>query len=234
VEVQAPSFFYVVSCYFQYSDEIEEHLRHLEMVFRSLRGERLIIGVDANVRSSLWDPQETDDRGAKFEALIRAFSMFVVNDAEQPPTFRMARGSSFIDVTLASPSMNKFIWDWQVRCDWTTSDHRAVDIRLRVPKESGGDRGAANTRFDTSRADWERFSETLTDLSRSQLEAIDLCSTVEVEKMAETLTVVLTETCIASMPRKRTFRKYNPWWTRKLTILKKRLYRLHRVLQRAR
>jgi len=111
--------------------------------------------------------------------------------------------------------MNKFISDWKVRCDWTTSDHRTVDIRLRVPKGSGGDRGAANTRFDTSRADWERFSGTLTDLSRSQLEAIDLCSTVEVEKMAETLTVVLTETCVASMPRKRRYRKSNPWWTRK-------------------
>jgi len=110
VEVQTPSFsFYVVSCYFQYSDEIEEHHRHLEMVFRSLRGESLIIGVDANARSSLWGRQETDDRGAKFEDLIRAFGMFVVNDAGQPPTFWTTRGWSFVDVTLASPSINKFI-----------------------------------------------------------------------------------------------------------------------------
>ena len=54
-EVQAPGLsIYVVSCYFQYSDEIEGHLRHLEKVFHSLRGERLIVAVDANARSSLW------------------------------------------------------------------------------------------------------------------------------------------------------------------------------------
>jgi len=35
---------YVVSCYFQYSDEIEDYLRRLEKVFHSLRDERLIGG----------------------------------------------------------------------------------------------------------------------------------------------------------------------------------------------
>ncbi|KAL6416642.1 hypothetical protein ACFW04_013282 [Cataglyphis niger] len=161
--------------------------------------------------------------GAKFEDLIRSFGMNVVNDAGQGPTFWTARGSSFIDVTLTSPSMNQFIGDWKVRPDWTTSDHNAVDIRLRVPKGSGRDRGAANMRFDIRRADWERFAESLTDLSRSKLEVLDLCSAIRVEEMAETMAAVLTEACAASMPRKRRFRKSNPWWTMELTILKKRL-----------
>ena len=50
MEMQA-SGLYVVSCYFQYNDEIEGHLRHLEKVFHSLRSERLIVAVDANARS---------------------------------------------------------------------------------------------------------------------------------------------------------------------------------------
>jgi exonuclease III len=53
-DVQAPNFsFYVASCYFQYSDEIEKYLRHLEMVCHLLRGKRLLVALDANARSSL-------------------------------------------------------------------------------------------------------------------------------------------------------------------------------------
>ncbi|KMQ90177.1 reverse transcriptase [Lasius niger] len=233
-EVQAPGFsFYVASCYFQYSDKIEEHLRHLEAVFHSLRGKRLIVAVDANARSSLWGSQETDDRGAKLEDLVRAYGIEVVNDVGQAPTFWTARGSSFIDVTLASPSISQFIGDWKVRCDWTTSDHNSVDIRLRVPRGRGGG-GTANTRFDIRRADWERFSESLADLSRSRLEVLGLQSAEDVEEMANTLTIILNEACTASMPKKRHFRKSNPWWTRELTIIKKKVYRLKRALQKGR
>ena len=50
VEVLAPGFsFYVVSCYFQHRDEIEEHLKHLEKVLIAQRGKRLLVSVDANV-----------------------------------------------------------------------------------------------------------------------------------------------------------------------------------------
>lgn len=235
VEVQAPGLsYYVVSCYFQYSDDIEGHLRHLETVLRTLRGERIIVAVDANARSSLWGSPETDERGAKFEDLVRACGMRVVNVAAQGPTFWTARGSSFIDVTLASPSMSQFIGDWKVRCDWTTSDHNSVDVRLRVPKVSGNDRGAASTRFDTRRADWERFAESLSDLSRSKLEVLALSSADDVEGMAETLAAVLTRACEESMPRRRCFRKSNPWWTAELTTLKKGVYRDRRAFQEER
>jgi len=121
VEVQVPGFsFYVVSCYFQYHDEMEEHLRHLEMVCHSLRGKRLLVALDANTRSSLWSPQRTDERGIKLVELIRAFGFQVLNDATQPPTFWTSTGSSYIDVTLASPTMSKFIGEWKVRQEWTS------------------------------------------------------------------------------------------------------------------
>ena len=51
VEVLAPGFsFYVVSCYFQHHDEIEEHHRHPENVLCTLRGKRLLVSLDANAR----------------------------------------------------------------------------------------------------------------------------------------------------------------------------------------
>lgn len=232
-EIQTPSIsFYVVSCYFQYKDEIEIHLRHLETVLYSLRGQRFIVSVDANARSSLWGPQRTDERGNKFEDLISAHGLEILNDAGQGPTFETMQGTSFIDVTLASPTMIQFIGDWKVWRNWTSSDHNIIEIRLRVPRANGNERKSANNRFDISRADWEQFSKSLTDLSKSRLEVLDLNSQAEVEGMAVTLQEVIIEASEASMPRKRQFRKSNPWWTRELTSRKKEVMRLRRLVQK--
>jgi hypothetical protein len=210
--VQAPNFsFYVASCYFQYSDEIEKHLRHLKMVCHSLRGKRLLVALDTNARPSLWSPQRTDKRGAKLEDLIRAFGLQVLNDSAQPPTYWTARGLSLIEVTLASSTMSQFIGDWKVRQDWTSSNHNSVDMRVRVPRESSNNRETETNRFDTRPADWDQFSASLSDLSKSQLEVLDLLSAESVELMTEKFTVVLREACEASMPKKRKFRKSNPW-----------------------
>lgn len=235
VEVLAPSFsFYVVSHYFQWSDDIEEHLRHLATVLRSLRGQRVLVSLDANARSSLWGPQETNRRGAQLEELIREFGLHVVNDINQSPTYWTERGSSYIDVTLSSPSMTRFIGNWTVRDDWTTSDHNALDIRLRVPKAAVHDGLPETSRFNVKRADWDRFTQTLTELSGTRLEGLPLTSTLEVETMARTLTGVLTDACTESMPRRKHFRKSNPWWTVALTNLKKGVYRKRRAFQEER
>ena len=85
-------------------------------MFHSLRGERLIVVVDA--RSSLWGSPKTDERRRKFEILIRVFGLEVINEAHQGPTFETRRGSFFIDVTLVSPkitSMCQLIGTWKVR-----------------------------------------------------------------------------------------------------------------------
>jgi len=98
---------------------------------------------------------------------IRAFGFQVLNDVTQPPTFWTPTGSSFIDVTLASPTMSQFIGEWRVGQEWTSSDHNSVDIRVRVPRAADNKRGERTGRFDTRRADWDLFSGNLRDLSRS-------------------------------------------------------------------
>ena len=77
-------------------------------MLHSLRSERLIVAVDANAQSSLWGSLETDKRGRKFEILIHAFSLEVINEVHQGSTFETRRESSFIDVSPDVPS-NKLI-----------------------------------------------------------------------------------------------------------------------------
>src|SRR5436190_8097723 len=86
-------------------------------------------------------------------------------------------------------------------------------------------------RFDVRRADWDRFGESLTELSNERLATLDLCSAESVERMAETLAGVLHAACEALMPKKKRYRKSNPWWTVELTRVKRLAYRKRRAYQ---
>ena len=87
-------------------------------------------------------------------------------------------------------------------------------------------------RFNTRKADWEKFIETLNRSSASRLESFPLTNKEEVEYVASTLTSVLYEACTESMPQKRRFRVSNPWWTKALTKLKRKTYGKRRTYQR--
>jgi len=49
--------------------------------------ERLIMAVNSNARLPVWNAKETDERGAKFENLIYAFDINVINKPEESPIF---------------------------------------------------------------------------------------------------------------------------------------------------
>lgn len=231
VEVLSPGFsFFAVSCYFQCRDDIETHLRQLDVVLHKLSGKRILVAIDANARSSLWGSPVTDGKGIKLENLIRAHGMIVVNKAGQPPTFWATHGSSFIDVTLASSNMSQFLGDWNVREGWTTSDHNSIEIGLGIPAVCG-DEQSSSGRFNTKKVDWEKFSKALVDLAATRLSGPCPDSVEEVESMAEALTGVIIDSCTASMPIKKRFRKSNPWWTKSLSTLKKGVYRKRKAFQ---
>ena len=231
-EIIAPSFsFYVVSHYFQFSGDREEHLRHLEKVVRSLRGKRLIIGMDCNAESSLWSPRDTDDNGANIAAMIQETDLIVQNEKSQPPTYETENGESYIDVTLSSQSMSDYIREWKVRRDWTCSDHNAIEIRIAAPSASDNRLVEAN-RFNVDKADWRKFNQSLTDISKSVLEPLPLRSRDDVEAMARSLTCALTDACQGSMPRKKKHKVCNPWWNKDLSSAKKELNRLKRAFKR--
>ena len=125
-EIRAPGFsFYVVSHYFQWSHEIEEHLSHLEKVLFALKGKRVLVGADTNANSSLCGPKDTrsNPRGLKLEKFIETLEIEVLNKSHQGPTYSAIQGASYIDVTLASPSIASLIADKQWRV-WDSCDHQ--------------------------------------------------------------------------------------------------------------
>ena len=121
---------YVVSQYFPPSVDIGVGLAHLDRIVTRLKGRILVIGADANAKSHLWHSGRTDGRGEELEQLIARHDLLVLNEPGQPTTFQSTRGSSNIDVTLASWEAIPLMSTWKVHESGSSSDHRIIETRL--------------------------------------------------------------------------------------------------------
>ncbi|CAK1554966.1 unnamed protein product [Leptosia nina] len=162
---------YLVSAYFQYSDDIQPHIRHLERVLEALKGKPVIIAVDTNTHSSLWHSRDeqlrgrgraAEERREALEAFIIAKGLIVNNSEGEPDTICSPNGASNIDATLSTRSVK--IGDWRVHEDVSTSDHRLITFAvLGGGTRLGGGRSVDEepARFRDRGVDWAAFRSDL-------------------------------------------------------------------------
>jgi len=92
--------------------------------------------------------------------------------------------------------------------DLTRSDHRVVDIKLRVNEatnmtKSVSYRSVPQIGGSIHVEDWKRFVKSFRDLSRSKLKDLGLSSVIDVKKMAKEAEKVLQKPYAIPMPHKR-------------------------------
>lgn len=134
----------VCSLYCQYSKGIEQFLEMLRVIKRKLRGEKVLVGLDANARSKWWGVDDRDERGMKLEDVIVVDEWWVLNDIVEGPTFETTRGSSYIDVTLSSVDMEV---KWNLY-DWTSSAHKMILMDIVIDKSAGNRRKGVEGKED--------------------------------------------------------------------------------------
>lgn len=78
---------YLVSAYFQFSDEIEPYIDFLDKIVAALHGNKIIIGIDVNANSPMWHSNQLDPKGEEMENFILQRDLIVLNRANQPLTF---------------------------------------------------------------------------------------------------------------------------------------------------
>ncbi|GBP97354.1 Retrovirus-related Pol polyprotein from type-1 retrotransposable element R1 [Eumeta japonica] len=136
---------HVLSCYFQYSEDIDRHLDHLDRVLNTLRGKRILIGVDCNAHSPLWFCErrqytgrgpEVEHRRQRMEGFVLGRDLIIHNQENQPRTFAGPSGESNIDLTLSTKNLS--VTEWTVNDQACSSDHRLITCRV-----SGAERSAA-------------------------------------------------------------------------------------------
>ncbi|GJQ86899.1 hypothetical protein Trydic_g22000, partial [Trypoxylus dichotomus] len=108
----------------RHAGEFRENLTKLRNVIGELNGSgsAVVIGLDANSKSTLWNSPTEDWRGRELETVLEDNSLVVLNNNEEP-TFIGHRGSSFIDFTAVNFRAYEMIDGWHLSDDETLSDH---------------------------------------------------------------------------------------------------------------
>jgi len=133
--------FYLISAYFQFSHEdrlptlpVDPYLASLESYIAEIKrnnvNNQMIIAADVNALSTSWHSCATDERGDTIEEFIEANNLMVLNQPSRHTTYASPSGTSNNDVTLATPGIAGYIYDWHISPDMTISDHNAILFRL--------------------------------------------------------------------------------------------------------
>lgn len=204
----------LVSAYFKFNIHSYAFTEKLRAILES--GTETIIGADTNGHSPRWHSVDLNQRGRIVEDLIDDYNLNIVNAPGHMDTYsRHGMGSSNIDVTLSTQATACNITGWLVS-DATDSDHRLLSYNLCIMTYKTEE----SERYDTSRADWDRFSQ---ELARSVL-TVQTAAGLDVH--ASTLTDAIAIAAKKAIPI-RTGRRWNikrqPWWTDRLTSMRKTL-----------
>ena len=139
-------------------------LTHLKAVidYANRCHHQVLLGMDTNAWSTLWESEETNRRGRKFEQFSITNNLSIANRGAIH-TFVGAIGHTIIDVTFHDPSL--VVTDWHVSEEDLLSDHRAIRFNIDFD---------AKIRIRTRKvrqADWSLFKKSLEDSGQKQIEA---------------------------------------------------------------
>lgn len=216
------SHFHLISAYFKYRTSTATHLTILDGILDTLPHYEVVIAADVNAHSSRWFSDHNDPRGLRVSNFIDEKGLFVINSPSLLHTFRGPRGSSNIDVTLASNPAR--ITGWSILHTQTSSDHATIVFRIVL--DAPFVQHDRTSRYDVRRANWDTFSSVLiSEVSSLNTQSQDL------NFLASELTQAVKTAADAAIPKLRPRKAVNNvgWWTPLLANLRRTLRRESRV-----
>lgn len=211
--------------YDQVINEIENKLRIIKQ-----KG-NFILGMDANAKSSAWGSPVNEPRGRKLQEMIETNDLTILNEGETP-TFDGPCGTSFVDITIATPDMYNKVLTWHIPDVVSMSDHRYIEFIIEA-KSHNNNHETDTEGFCNKKADWDVFEHTFKQRASRLLQDISSTSTTEdVESCAIRLTEFIRDACREAMPPRKQHKKSVPWWTPELTKKRKEVRGLKRKAQR--
>ena len=156
-------------------------------------GMELIIGVDANAKSTWWYNNESNSRGECLENWILENNLEVSNEGCKP-TWENIRYSSIIDVTLVSQGLRERIQKWQVSDDNMDSDHRLIEFELNAE----GKKKKMKTR-NLRKANWDKFRSLLNE---NKFSSKHFWTEEDIEQAAEIIETQITQALDIVAPMK--------------------------------
>lgn len=227
---------YLVTCYFKFADGIEGKINMLDRIVTKLRGKKVLIAADSNASSPLWDPivipvvhdDRRYSRGRKLERFITEKGLITINRPELGPTFRgnIPGKGTYIDVTLVTVEAYHLITSWDIKEDFCTSDHNAIEICIN--NNAHPHAALCNApRYNVRKAKWDTFDQVF----RERIMAIHNCTTPD--ELVGCFQSSIEEASVADIPIRKWFPRTNPGWNNEIFKMKKQSYKLRKKLQYA-
>ena len=214
------------------SDDDRDFIAELNETITKLNRKKIIIGTDSNSKSESWGHQYEDPRGRAVRDIISSHSLHLHNDGLTATFHNESGAESFIDLTISSNALARRINNWMVSEESSLSDHRYIFFDISLERSVTNIMSLTN-RYNTSIADWDTFSDTLTTARYDIRQTIDTArNQQDINVATEQLTKLLINAADISIPLKRIGTNSKSWWSAELTTLRHQVNRLRRHYQR--
>lgn len=221
---------YIINVYCQFSLPIEPFLAKIERILGKIRGCNVIVTMDSNAKSLIWNSKQTDERGRIVEKFLIHNELYVANLHSDTPTFMSTQGESNIDLTIVSGNNLAAIHDWKVLNICTTSDHNLImyDYRLSLNKRRILYR---QQNFNVKKANRDKFEQLVE--SNFDDEVLHKLISVDCDGAVQLFNSTLRSICAYSIPKKRSGLRTVPWWNTEIARLRKEVKCTKKQMMRA-
>lgn len=205
--------------------------------------------MDANEHHPWCDPGcKTSQDGQLLADWIEDQNLSLLNTPGATTFFRPNVSREItLDLSIATPDLKDKVKDWQITTE-PGSDHHEIILSSQKTKDLVSN-PASRTRYNTKRADWDRFSEELGKAIQSNLalQSLDQINQpgksdsrnlllgqdnelkLQLEAMGTATTLVIQQAADKAIPQLKLGPKAKPWWSQELTKLRKNVSHCQRI-----
>lgn len=212
----AIGFINLVSGYSQCAQQIEPYLDTLQSIIDDVRGEELLISIDANAHSHDWYSKEEGEKGVQMADFINNNNLIILNRNFQPPTHKSGTN---IDLTLSTITLSNHVESWEVLPDVSISDHNLIRVTVDVGREC---QSKILNKYKTKNANYEVLNQSLSEKVLA-LQNLNSNTPEEAELLVKAYQNSLTRTCEDHLAKIKISDKYTPWWNTELTRTRKEM-----------
>lgn len=122
----------LISGYFQCAYQIDPFLDTLQSIIDGVRGEEVLICIDANAHSPDLFSKEEDEKSIQMADVIQNNNITTLNRNFQPPTHKSVTN---IDLSLSTTTLSNYLESWEVLSEDSISYHNLILITVDMRKE---------------------------------------------------------------------------------------------------
>jgi ribonuclease HI len=255
LNVTSPGYHFTIINIYNEGDQQGSPLRTIERMLRPLTISHptLVLG-DFNTHHHWWDPlsNSTSPLADQLVEWVHDQKLELLNEPGVGTFSRPnMRHESVLDLSFATQDLASLIDDWQVMPS-VGSDHLAILFTLRAMTPNNTSFSKPPQRFNSKKADWDLFANTLSDkldqsqlqsllrsipspspeISKSLLEGADPNLEVQLDQLAQGLTDAISEAAKMAIPFIQPGPRSKPWWNDSLRELRSDFIRKQRSYRR--